>query len=175
VVDVLPNDGVELRVPEAGQSCNPSRPTTFVPGGLENGRRHRRWEFMKLPGETNEDLQNPDKVWELLSPWITRNEATLVRHALYTFRSRVAANWNNGRALLAGDAAHVMPPFMGQGMCSGLRDAWGLAWRLDLLLSGKASERLLDSYTEERRAHVTEVINISFWQASLRHPLHSPH
>lgn len=161
VVDVLPNDGVELRVPEAGQSCNPARPTTFVPGGIENGRRHRRWEFMRLPGETTEELQTPDNVWELLSPWIKRNEATLVRHALYTFRSRVAANWRNGRAFLVGDAAHVMPPFMGQGMCSGLRDAWSLAWRLDLLLSGKGSEGILESYTEERLQHVTEVINLS--------------
>lgn len=161
VVDVLPNEGVELRVPEAGQSCKPSRPTTFVPGGIENGRRHRRWEFMRLPSETMEELQQPEKVWSLLSPWIGPHEAQLIRHALYTFRSRVAANWRNGRVLLAGDAAHVMPPFMGQGMCSGLRDAWNLTWRLDLVLSGKTDIAILDSYSEERKDHVTEVINLS--------------
>lgn len=161
VVDVEPNEGVVLDIPEAGQHCNPTRPTTFVPGGIENGRCQRRWEFMRLPGEDAEELNRPEKVWELLSPWVTKHQARLVRHALYTFRSRVAADWRHGRILLAGDAAHVMPPFMGQGMCSGIRDAFSLAWRLDFILSGKAPDSLLDTYSPERRPHVTQVIDIS--------------
>ena len=161
VVDVEPNEGVTLDIPEAGQHCNPLRPTTFVPGGIDNGRRQRRWEFMKLPGEDAAVLNTPERVWELLSPWVKPDQAKLVRHALYTFRSLVAADWRKGRVLLAGDAAHLMPPFMGQGMCSGIRDAFSLAWRLDYILSGKAPDWVLDSYTPERRPHVTQVIDIS--------------
>ncbi|MHC6225537.1 bifunctional 3-(3-hydroxy-phenyl)propionate/3-hydroxycinnamic acid hydroxylase MhpA [Pseudomonas sp. X10] len=157
VVDLQPKPGVELDVPDIGQWCNPARPTTMVPGGPG----YRRWEFMRLPHETMEDLQNPDKVWELLSPWVTPDTATLVRHAVYQFRSRIAETWRHGRVLLAGDAAHLMPPFMGQGMCSGIRDAWNLSWRLDLVFKGLCSERLLDSYTLERKPQIRAVIDAS--------------
>lgn len=157
VVDLQPNPGVELDVPDIGQWCNPARPTTMVPGGPG----YRRWEFMRLPHESMEDLQNIDKVWELLSPWVTPQTATLVRHAVYQFRSRIAQTWRNGRVLLAGDAAHLMPPFMGQGMCSGIRDAWNLSWRLDLIFKGLCSDRLLDSYTLERKPQIRAVIDAS--------------
>jgi 3-(3-hydroxy-phenyl)propionate hydroxylase/flavoprotein hydroxylase len=129
----------------------------MVPGGPG----YRRWEFMRLPHETIEDLQDTDKVWSLLSRWVTPDTADLVRHAVYQFRSRIAANWHSGRVLLAGDAAHVMPPFMGQGMCSGIRDAWNLSWRLDLLLRGLADNTLLDSYTLERKPQIRAVIEAS--------------
>jgi len=157
VVDLQPKPGVQLDVPDIGQWCNPERPTTMVPGGPG----YRRWEFMRLPHETIEDLQNTDKVWSLLSRWVTSDTADLVRHAVYQFRSRIASNWNNGRVLLAGDAAHVMPPFMGQGMCSGIRDAWNLSWRLDLLLRGLTDNTLLDSYTLERKPQIRAVIEAS--------------
>jgi 3-(3-hydroxy-phenyl)propionate hydroxylase/flavoprotein hydroxylase len=157
VVDLQPKPGVELDVPDIGQWCNPERPTTMVPGGPG----YRRWEFMRLPHETIEDLQDSDKVWSLLSRWVAPDTADLVRHAVYQFRSRIASNWHSGRVMLAGDAAHVMPPFMGQGMCSGIRDAWNLSWRLDLLLRGLADNSLLDSYTLERRPQIRAVIEAS--------------
>lgn len=157
VVDLQPKPGVHLDVPDIGQWCNPTRPTTMVPGGPG----YRRWEFMRLPHETIEDLQDTDKVWSLLSRWVTPDTADLVRHAVYQFRSRIASNWHCGRVMLAGDAAHVMPPFMGQGMCSGIRDAWNLSWRLNLLLRGQAGDSLLDSYTPERKPQIRAVIEAS--------------
>jgi 2-polyprenyl-6-methoxyphenol hydroxylase-like FAD-dependent oxidoreductase len=157
VIDLKPNEGVVLDVPDIGQWCNPARPTTMVPGGPG----YRRWEFMRLPHESIEDLQKPEKVWELLSPWVTPENATLVRYAVYKFRSLIAENWRSGRVVLAGDAAHQMPPFMGQGMCSGIRDAWNLAWRFHLILKGIASPELLEGYTPERRPQVRAVIDAS--------------
>jgi 3-(3-hydroxy-phenyl)propionate hydroxylase/flavoprotein hydroxylase len=157
VVDLQPKPGVQLGVPDIGQWCNPERPTTMVPGGPG----YRRWEFMRLPHETIEDLLSTDKVWSLLSRWVTPDTSDLVRHAVYQFRSRIASQWNHGRVMLAGDAAHVMPPFMGQGMCSGIRDAWNLSWRLDLLLRDLANQPLLDSYTLERKPQIRAVIEAS--------------
>ncbi|AME28468.1 MULTISPECIES: bifunctional 3-(3-hydroxy-phenyl)propionate/3-hydroxycinnamic acid hydroxylase MhpA [Burkholderiaceae] len=157
VIDLKPNEGVKLDVPDIGQWCNPARPTTMVPGGPG----YRRWEFMRLPHESVEDLQKPEKVWDLLAPWVTPQDATLVRYAVYKFRSLIAENWHSGRVVLAGDAAHQMPPFMGQGMCSGIRDAWNLAWRFDLILKGISSSELLEGYTPERRPQVRAVIDAS--------------
>ncbi len=163
VVDMKLNPGVVLDIPACGQYCNPARPTTIVPGGMHDGRVCRRWEFMRLPNETREELQSEEKVWSLLEAWVTRDQAELVRYAIYTFRSLIAESWNRGRVLLVGDAAHVMPPFMGQGMCAGIRDAWNLRWKLDTLLRGLADDRLLDSYTAERKPHVSAVIDASIY------------
>ena len=99
-----------------------------------NGRFHRRFEFMLLPGERPEDFADEARVWPLLAPWFAPEDGTIVRHTVYEFRGRLAETMRAGRALLAGDAAHTMPPFMGQGLCSGVRDAASLAWRLDLIL-----------------------------------------
>jgi len=163
VVDVLPNEGVTLDIPPAAQYCNPTRPTTIVPAGVKDGRYFRRWEFMRLPHETRENLEHEDVAWSLLEPWVTRDQATIVRHKVYTFRSLLADTWRRGRMLIAGDAAHVMPPFMGQGMCAGLRDDWNLAWKLDLVLDGRADASLLDTYQPERRPHVSDVIDLSMY------------
>lgn len=166
VIDVLLKDGVtieQLGIPAAGQYCNPIRPTTIVPAGVREGRVYRRWEFMRLPGEAPEDLEREDRVWELLSPWAGPDHVELVRHKIYNFRSLIAKRWRDRRLLIAGDAAHVMPPFMGQGMCSGLRDGWNLAWKLGLVLDGKAPDTLLDTYQRERMPHVGQLTDISIY------------
>ena len=157
VVDIIPHEKREWS-PMNWQYCNPARPTTVVSGGP--GRR--RWEFMKLPDETKEELNTPEKAWELLKPFdIHPGNATLERHAVYTFRALWADNWRDGRLLLAGDAAHLTPPFLGQGMCSGVRDAKNLAWKLDMVLSGLADVSVLDTYTEERKTHAETLIRMA--------------
>ncbi|MFJ3802502.1 bifunctional 3-(3-hydroxy-phenyl)propionate/3-hydroxycinnamic acid hydroxylase [Streptomyces sp. NPDC090088] len=144
--------------PAAWQLCDPQRPTTLVPGGP--GRR--RFEFMRLPSETADELNDEETTWRLLKPWgITPQTATLERHAVYTFQARWCDTWRKGRLLLAGDAAHLMPPFAGQGMCSGLRDAVNLAWKLELVLDGRADDGILDSYGPERAEHVRHFIQSS--------------
>ena len=170
VIDFALNNGLthrDLGIPECGQFANPLRPTTIVPGGMDNGRVCRRWEFMRLPHETREEMNEEEKVWELLAEWIKPDQGELVRHTVYSFRSLVADTFQQGRIFLAGDAAHVMPPFMGQGMCAGLRDVWNLAWKLDLVLSGKADATLLETYTPERAPHVTDIIKISMFLGSI--------
>src|SRR5215510_4699449 len=140
------------------QICDPARPTTAVSGGP--GRR--RWEFMRLPHEPLDELGDETRAWELLAPWdVHPGNARLERHAVYTFNARYARRWRAGRLLLAGDAAHLMPPFAGQGMCSGLRDAANLAWKLDLVLAGRAPDSVLDTYHSERVPHVRAMIEFS--------------
>jgi 3-(3-hydroxy-phenyl)propionate hydroxylase len=136
------------------QFCDPRRPSTYVRGV---GRR-RRWELMLMPGDDPATIGRPESVWSLLSRWVTPHEATLERPALYTFHSVVARGWRQGRLLIAGDAAHQTPPFMGQGMCAGLRDAANLGWKLADVVQGRAPESLLDTYESERAPHVREFI-----------------
>lgn len=166
VIDVLLKPGVtieKLGIPAAGQYCNPARPTTIVPAGVRQGRTYRRWEFMRLPGEAIDELEREESVWNLLKPWAGPDDVELVRHKVYNFRSLIASQWRDGRLLLAGDAAHVMPPFMGQGMCAGMRDACNLGWKLALLLDGKSDDRLLDTYQPERKPHVSQIVDMSIY------------
>jgi|SRR5579875_3667306 len=157
VVDVKPRTAREW-IPKTWQLCDPRRPTTLVPGGP--GRR--RWEFMLLPGETASEMNRADTAWALLAPWdVTPANAELERHAVYTFRAQWATEWQKGRVLLAGDAAHLMPPFAGQGMCSGIRDSMALAWRLDAVLRGRLGAHVLASYGPERSGHVQHIIDFS--------------
>lgn len=154
VVDVIPNSE-RVWKPYVVQHCDPSRPTTCVGSGP--GRR--RWEFMRLPHESASELSAEAKVWELLSPWgITAENAELERHTVYTFRGAWADKWSRGNVFLVGDAAHLMPPFLAQGLCSGMRDAKAIAWRIDLVSRGLANESLFESYGLERSGHVQEIV-----------------
>ena len=137
------------------QYCDPAQPATAV----NSGPGRRRFEFMRRPDMTAEELGRPETAWRLMAPWgVTEANARLERAAVYTFRGRWAREWNRGRVFLAGDAAHLMPPFLGQGLCAGLRDARALTWRLSLVRRGLADASVLDSYGSERGGHVREII-----------------
>ncbi|MCP3367914.1 bifunctional 3-(3-hydroxy-phenyl)propionate/3-hydroxycinnamic acid hydroxylase [Bradyrhizobium cajani] len=154
VVDMRVNENALARLPQcSAQFCNPARPVSFLIGP----KNHRRWEIMLLPGEDARQMERPDNVWKLLSPWIKPHDGELWRAASYRFHALVAADWRSGRILVAGDAAHQQPPFIGQGMCQGLRDATNLVWKLDRVLKGASPDSLLDSYTVERKQHVIEL------------------
>lgn len=138
------------RVPTFRQVCDPAQPTSIV----RIGPRHHRFSFMLEPDLARSEATAPEAVWSRVSAYLTRHDADLIRVANYVFRSRIAERWRHGRILLAGDAAHEMPPFLAQGMCAGLRDAHNLGWKLDLILSARAAPELLDTYQPEREPHV---------------------
>lgn len=145
-------------MPELGdftlQFCDPERPATYC----RNVGDRRRWEFALSEGQTDEEMLRPERAWELLSRWITPDDAVLERQAIYTFKSEVADTWRRGRLLVAGDAAHLTPPFMGQGMCAGIRDAANLAWKIAVCCRGRADLSLLDTYESERKPNVVKYI-----------------
>lgn len=134
--------------------CDPQRPATIVPGR----GNHRRWEFMLLPGESDTEMAKPERVSALVEPWVQGAGHRIIRAATYRFHGLVARHWRKGHVFLAGDSAHQTPPFFGQGMCHGLRDAANLAWKLALVSEGKAGEAILDTYQPEREAQVRHVI-----------------
>ena len=157
VVDLL----LKRERPDLGdysiQFCDPVRPMTYC----RNPAKRRRWEITMLEGETHEEVTRSDTIWKFLTPWVTAEDAELERAAVYTFQSVVANNWRKDRLLIAGDAAHLTPPFMGQGMCAGIRDAANLAWKLALCIKGAANEDILDSYQQERSPHVRAFIEMA--------------
>jgi 3-(3-hydroxy-phenyl)propionate hydroxylase len=134
--------------------CNPARPTVDCPTPLG----HHRWEYPARAGEEDEELLRDDAIWKVLSDQgITPEHVRILRAVIYSHHVRVADRWRVGRVFLAGDAAHAMPPWIGQGMSAGVRDAANLCWKLAAVVSGRAPESLLDSYQDERKPHVTEV------------------
>jgi 3-(3-hydroxy-phenyl)propionate hydroxylase len=139
------------------QYCRKTRPATYVRG---TGDR-RRWEIAVLPGEDGCTITQPARVFELLKPWVGPEDADLERTALYTFHSATAMCWRKGRLLIAGDSAHQTPPFLGQGMCAGIRDAGNLAWKIARVLRGQNDGVLLDTYQAERAPHVREYIRLA--------------
>ncbi len=158
VVDVI----LKKDKPELGdhsiQYCVPERPATYVrtPG------MRRRWEITVLPDEDSNDIARPERVWDLLSDWLSPDEADLERTAVYVFHSLVAEDWRKGRLILAGDACHQTPPFMGQGMCAGTRDVANLYWKLALIckgiVTGPEADALLETYESERKPNAREYI-----------------
>ncbi|MGX4771652.1 bifunctional 3-(3-hydroxy-phenyl)propionate/3-hydroxycinnamic acid hydroxylase [Bradyrhizobium guangdongense] len=154
VVDLRVNASGLAKLPRtAAQFCDPSRPTTYIVGPGS----HRRFEIMLLPGEDPRAMEQPEQVWRLLARWLTPDDAALWRAASYRFHALVASKWREGRVFLAGDAAHQQPPFIGQGMCQGVRDVANLVWKLARVLRGASGEALLDTYQDERSAHVREL------------------
>ncbi|MGI9504070.1 MAG: bifunctional 3-(3-hydroxy-phenyl)propionate/3-hydroxycinnamic acid hydroxylase, partial [Geminicoccaceae bacterium] len=154
VVDVLLNRDKLALGRHTLQFCSPERPATYC---CNVGLR-RRWEFALLDGEQDADMLRQDTVWACLKRWIGPDDAELERIAIYTFKSEVAEAWVKGRLLLAGDAAHLTPPFMGQGLCAGIRDAANLAWKLAYSLKRRDDGALLATYESERKPHVTHYI-----------------
>jgi 3-(3-hydroxy-phenyl)propionate hydroxylase len=154
VVDaVLKRDKPELG-DHSIQHCDKTRPMTYVRGP---GMR-RRWEIAVLPGEDDAFVTSEAQVWARLARWITPDEAEIERSAVYTFHSVIAETWRRGRLLIAGDAAHQTPPFMGQGMCAGIRDAANLGWKLAEVINGRAGDRLLSTYQSEREPNAEQFI-----------------
>ena len=137
--------------------CNPQRPAVTVPSP-HNGRR---WEFMLLPGETETELLQPKKISALIRQAGGSQQPHIIHSAIYTFHSTLARRFSQGRVFLLGDAAHMMPPFGGQGLNSGLRDAHNLCWKLSMVLHGLADPQLLESYHLERHKHVAQMILFS--------------
>lgn len=146
--------------------CDPKRPAPHMPA--PGGRQ--RWEFMLHPGESREEFLKDAKVKELLAPWVDRDQVTVERTAVYRFHARVVDRFRVGRTLLVGDAAHVTPPFVGQGLVAGLRDVANLAWKLAWVVQKRADDRILDSYHTERQPHARAMIRLAQWMGKLIMP-----
>ncbi|MGI9323299.1 MAG: bifunctional 3-(3-hydroxy-phenyl)propionate/3-hydroxycinnamic acid hydroxylase [Pseudomonadales bacterium] len=160
VVDWIIPAGIQIDR-SAYQICDPKRPATLVP--CEG--RHIRWEFMVNPGDNESELESEESVRALMAPHLHRlspelkpEDGELIRAKVYAFHALVAETFQQGRVFLLGDAAHQTPPFMGQGMCAGIRDAYNIHWKLCGVLKGELAPAVLDSYTTERRPHVHETI-----------------
>jgi 3-(3-hydroxy-phenyl)propionate hydroxylase len=158
VVDVLLKEGAGESLPETNvQYCEVERPSTFVVGP----GRHRRWEFMINPGETPADISRPESIKRLISRWLDADDYDIWRASAYRFHALVLEQWRSERIFFLGDAAHMTPPFLAQGMCQGIRDAMGLIWKLALVHRGLADQALLDTYQQERAAHVRQTTEVA--------------
>ncbi len=146
--------------------CDHRRPTPHMvaPGARE------RWEFMLQPGESRQDMESDERIRELLAPWGNVDDITIERKAVYRFHARAVDRFSKGRVFLAGDAAHITPPFVGQGLVAGLRDAANLSWKLAWVIQGRADAHILDTYDEERRPHAKSMINLARFMGKLVMP-----
>ena len=156
VVDIRVSDGLEVW-DGVEQICDPARAATF----MQVTGDWYRWEFRLADGEDEAGLTTPAALGQLLQPWTGRSDLDglqIIRSATYTFRAQMASRFRAGRIFLLGDAAHLTPPFIGQGLAGGLRDADNLAWKLAHVLTGRAAEDLLDTYDSERRPHATALV-----------------
>ncbi|MFZ6780454.1 bifunctional 3-(3-hydroxy-phenyl)propionate/3-hydroxycinnamic acid hydroxylase [Undibacterium sp. Ji83W] len=163
VVDALnvpnPIDHVEFL-------CDPRRPTPHM---VAPGNR-QRWEFMLHPDETREQMEKPESIRKLLAPWCKPEDINIERTAVYRFHARVVEKFSRGRIFLVGDAAHITPPFVGQGLVAGLRDVANLCWKLAWVVHGRAPEAILDTYDIERRPHAKSIIKLALFMGSLVMP-----
>ena len=141
---------------ETKQYCDPARGHMFLP----IGKNRQRFEFALLPHENTAEMEKPEAAWKILKHYhgIGPDDIRINRQIVYSFECRMAHKWGNGQIFLGGDAAHTMPPYLGQGACSGIRDAANIAWKLDLVLRGLATPDILDTYEAERRPHVASMM-----------------
>ena len=154
VVDITTHPGHPLDR-NTMQVCDPDRLSTYV----RTKDPYRRWEFKLNPGETWKEMLDPERIQSLIDPWAPRNTYDIRRAAVYQFHAAVADPWRRGNIFIAGDAAHQTPPFLGQGLNAGMRDAINLAWKLPMVMSGEAQPALLDTYQAERLAHATDLVD----------------
>jgi len=165
VIDLKAKDGMDAfrHLPYFDFICDPDMPTVSCPqpGG------HHRFEFALKDEDDKDTFESDDTVRRLLSAYINPDEVDVKRQLVYTFNAVVAEKWRNGRVLLAGDAAHMTPQFVGQGMNAGVRDADNLSWKLAAVIQHGADPKLLDTYESERRPHATSMIKFSVFNKSL--------
>jgi 3-(3-hydroxy-phenyl)propionate hydroxylase len=154
VIDVIASEDAGLPLTMM-QVCDPERLTTYIPVRDP----YRRWEFQVIDGDDREDLCSEATIERMLDPWLPRDKYEIRRAAVYQFHAATATQWRDRRILLAGDAAHQTPPFLGQGLNSGFRDAVCLGWKLPLVLSGESDAALLDSYQAERGPHAHDLVD----------------
>ncbi len=154
VIDIVMGSEADLPITMM-QVCDPDRLTTYIPGRDP----YRRWEFQVVEGDVREEMCAPETIEALLRPWLPPEHYEVRRAAVYQFHAAIASEWRSGRILLAGDAAHQTPPFLGQGLNSGFRDAVCLGWKLPLVLSGRCDAELLDSYQGERGPHSRDLVD----------------
>lgn len=157
VFDVLLNGSAPDLPAYTVQHCEPARPMTYC---NVTGRR-RRWEIMLMPGDDPAKMVEPEHIWSIVNRWLAPGQAQIERATIYTFHSLIARGWRKGRLLIAGDSAHQTPPFLGQGMCAGIRDAANLGWKLAAVMAGQSDAGLLDSYESERSPHVRAFIELA--------------
>jgi len=136
------------------QYSNPKQPATYC----RNVGKRRRWEFAIKKNQSDKKVLSENYIWNFLKPWLNKSEAIIERKTIYQFESAIARKWRKGRIFIAGDAAHLMPPFMGQGMCAGIRDASNLAWKIATCLRVKHNDTFLNTYQTERSLNVKEYI-----------------
>jgi 3-(3-hydroxy-phenyl)propionate hydroxylase len=154
VVDIV--QGPDANLPLATmQICDPARLTSYICVKDPN----RRWEFQLLEGECREEMRSPEKIRELLATWTAPENYEIKRSAVYQFHAATAETWRVGRIFLAGDAAHQTPPFLGQGLNAGFRDAVNLGWKIPLVLGNLCDESLLESYAAERDPHARDLVD----------------
>lgn len=158
VVDVMLKEGAGESLPTTNvQYCEIERPSTYVVGP----GRHRRWEFMINSDEAPGEISRPESIKHLISRWLDDEDYDIWRASTYRFHALILQQWRAGRVFFLGDAAHMTPPFLAQGMCQGIRDAMNLIWKLALVQRGLATQRLLDTYQEERVLHVRKTTEVA--------------
>ena len=154
VVDLILKNNKKNLPDRTIQYSNPSQPATYC----RNVGKRRRWEFALRNNLSEKKVLSEKYIWNFLKPWLKKSEAYLERKTIYTFESAISRKWRKGRIFISGDSAHLMPPFMGQGMCAGIRDVSNLAWKITKCLNNNHDEKLLDTYQSERFTNVKEYI-----------------